>query len=211
MQISKIHFLPYRTYLVASLSMIAILAESSRGQPLLLKTETFDVDPGWDGRNNRAIRSWAQADRPEFWVRRFEQQCRRAGRRDWRVHHAGGRAGILRQSHFAQVVQRYAVRVRHSECSSRRRPHTDWFLQCQHRQRVAHAQHDRDAHLRPWHLFLRLSRIWHGIVASRRRLAWRRGSDSDRRGRLSFSLNYDPNGAGGQGTVTATMGSIQPS
>src|SRR5437879_8985886 len=34
--------------------MILTVAESTHGQPLLLKTETFDVDPGWDGRNNRA-------------------------------------------------------------------------------------------------------------------------------------------------------------
>src|SRR6266480_5311209 len=34
--------------------MILTLAESTHGQPLLLKTETFDTDPGWDGRNNRA-------------------------------------------------------------------------------------------------------------------------------------------------------------
>src|SRR2546426_5068644 len=34
--------------------MISMLAESAHGQPLLLKTETFDADPGWDGTNNRA-------------------------------------------------------------------------------------------------------------------------------------------------------------
>src|ERR1044071_5455804 len=34
--------------------MISALAESTHGQPLLLKTETFDANPGWDGRNNRA-------------------------------------------------------------------------------------------------------------------------------------------------------------
>src|SRR5437899_4097788 len=34
--------------------MISTLAASTRGQALLLKTETFDADPGWDGRNNRA-------------------------------------------------------------------------------------------------------------------------------------------------------------
>ena len=39
---------------VAVLCMISTLAESTHGQPLLLKTETFDADPGWDGRNNRA-------------------------------------------------------------------------------------------------------------------------------------------------------------
>src|ERR1044072_1358393 len=30
------------------------LAGSTHGQSLLLKTETFDANPGWDGRNNRA-------------------------------------------------------------------------------------------------------------------------------------------------------------
>src|SRR5262245_39089926 len=34
--------------------MISALAESTNGQPLLLRAETFDADPGWDGRNNRA-------------------------------------------------------------------------------------------------------------------------------------------------------------
>src|SRR5213594_555663 len=34
--------------------MILTVAESTHGQPLLLRTETFDADPGWDGRNNRA-------------------------------------------------------------------------------------------------------------------------------------------------------------
>jgi len=34
--------------------MISILTASTHDQALLLKTETFDVDPGWDGRNNRA-------------------------------------------------------------------------------------------------------------------------------------------------------------
>ena len=34
--------------------MISTLATSTHGQPLLLKTETFDADPGWDGTNNRA-------------------------------------------------------------------------------------------------------------------------------------------------------------
>ena len=34
--------------------VISTLAESTHGQPLLLQTETFDADPGWDGRNNRA-------------------------------------------------------------------------------------------------------------------------------------------------------------
>src|SRR2546430_3579083 len=34
--------------------IISALADSTHGQQLFLKTETFDADPGWDGRNNRA-------------------------------------------------------------------------------------------------------------------------------------------------------------
>src|SRR3989442_14418510 len=34
--------------------IISALADSTHGQQLLLKTEPFDADPGWDGRNNRA-------------------------------------------------------------------------------------------------------------------------------------------------------------
>src|SRR5688572_30644616 len=34
--------------------LISTLAASTHGQALLLKTETFDADPGWDERNNRA-------------------------------------------------------------------------------------------------------------------------------------------------------------
>src|SRR5438045_6285648 len=34
--------------------IISALAGATHAQTLLLKTETFDTDPGWDGRNNRA-------------------------------------------------------------------------------------------------------------------------------------------------------------
>src|SRR5438105_15776478 len=34
--------------------LISLLAQSTHAQTLLLKTETFDADPGWDARNNRA-------------------------------------------------------------------------------------------------------------------------------------------------------------
>src|SRR5439155_6650395 len=48
---SKSHFLSVRLALAC---LISALAESTHGQSLLLKTETFDADTGWDGRNNRA-------------------------------------------------------------------------------------------------------------------------------------------------------------
>jgi hypothetical protein len=34
--------------------LISAFTASTHGQPLLLKTERFDADPGWEGRNNRA-------------------------------------------------------------------------------------------------------------------------------------------------------------
>ncbi len=39
---------------LASACLISPLVEPTHGQPLLLKTETFDANPGWEGRNNRA-------------------------------------------------------------------------------------------------------------------------------------------------------------
>src|SRR2546426_878762 len=52
---SKSHFLSVSVSVRLALAcMIWPLTGSTHGQPLLLKTETFDVDPGWDGRNNRA-------------------------------------------------------------------------------------------------------------------------------------------------------------
>src|SRR5947207_9704120 len=49
--VSKSGFLSVRHALTC---MISTPAESTHGQPLLPRTETFDANPGWDGRNNRA-------------------------------------------------------------------------------------------------------------------------------------------------------------
>jgi hypothetical protein len=52
---STINFLAGSLSVQLALSCIILaVAESTHGQPLLLKSETFDTDPGWDGRNNRA-------------------------------------------------------------------------------------------------------------------------------------------------------------
>lgn len=50
----KTHFLPCLTSVIALLSTIGILTASTRGEHPLLKTETFDSDPLWEGLNNRA-------------------------------------------------------------------------------------------------------------------------------------------------------------
>ena len=91
--------LPKLAIVAAMLFLAAAADRPARGQPMLFKTETFDVDPGWDGHNNRAVDPGPTADRSEFRVRRFDQQCGRTGRRNRRVHHPGGRAGLLWKGH----------------------------------------------------------------------------------------------------------------
>ena len=54
MQKNAVRFPFARTLCLAVLSVTATAADQAHAQPLLLKTETFDDDPGWDGRNNRA-------------------------------------------------------------------------------------------------------------------------------------------------------------
>ena len=73
-------------------------------------------------------RAEPQADRPELWLRQFQYECRRIGRRAWRLHHAGGRAGILCEGHYARVVQQSAFRFGHSQCASGWRSYAHWFL-----------------------------------------------------------------------------------
>ena len=52
---SKSNFLSVSVSVRLALAcMISTLAQSTHGQSLLLKTETFDADPGWDGRNSGA-------------------------------------------------------------------------------------------------------------------------------------------------------------
>src|SRR5262245_8374158 len=41
-------------FALALACVISIVVQPIHGQSLLLRTETFDTDPGWDGRNNRA-------------------------------------------------------------------------------------------------------------------------------------------------------------
>src|SRR5688572_7676748 len=45
---------PVRLALALGCVILSALAASTHGQPWLLKNEAFDADPGWDGRNNRA-------------------------------------------------------------------------------------------------------------------------------------------------------------
>jgi len=42
------------TVRLALACLISVFVASTHGQPLVLKTETFDVNPNWEGRNNRA-------------------------------------------------------------------------------------------------------------------------------------------------------------
>jgi hypothetical protein len=95
-------------------------------EPMSMKTETFDANPNWDGRNNRAT-----DPSPRQIVQNFgfsATQMRWTGGRNWRLHHAGRRAGILWKSHYTRVVQRSTFRFGRPERSSGWGTYADWFL-----------------------------------------------------------------------------------
>src|SRR5678816_3224804 len=135
-------------------------------------------------------RSGPQTDRPKLWLQ-CQYQCGRTGGRNWRLHHAGGRTGVLREGHYARLVQQYSFRFGHPECAPGWRPHNTIALRI----------YGRGTY------FLAYLEYGTGL--------WRAGGTSFG-GEAAiptgvtdypFSFTYDPNGADGQGTVTATLGS----
>jgi hypothetical protein len=54
MQREELCTLPLRLQLVVSSIVLFVCAQSSGGEFMLLKTENFNTNPGWDSRNNRA-------------------------------------------------------------------------------------------------------------------------------------------------------------
>src|SRR5438094_4625882 len=201
---SKIHLLLVRLALAC---MISIFAESTHGQPLLLKTETFDVDPGWDGRNNRAT-----DPSPRQIVQNFGFSSSSTN--------AGGPAGeiggfitpagepafygkVITPTSFSNVLSASGILnvpqggghiligfFNADTVNEWRTPNT-----------IALRIYGRGSY------FLAYLEYGTGL--------WRAGGTSfggeaafpTGAADYPFSLNYDPNGAGGLGTVTATLGS----
>jgi len=207
MQQNKVCFSPYFAFLVALLSVIASLAETARGQQLLSKTETFDVDPGWDGRNNRALQP-----EPRQIVQNFGF--------DMSGSNAGGPAGEIggfitpagEPAYYGKVISPKSFSDTLSASGILNVPqgggHTligffnaDTVNEWRTPNTIALRIYGRGAH------FLAYAEYGTGL--------WRAGGATlggeapipSGAPIYPFSLNYDPTGAGGLGAVTATVGS----
>ncbi|MEW6157091.1 MAG: hypothetical protein AB1813_06635 [Verrucomicrobiota bacterium] len=190
---------------VACLSSMA--AESIHAQPLLLKTETFDTDPGWEGRNNRATDPSPRRIVQNFGFSSF-------------TSNAGGTPGEIGGSitpagepaFYAKVITPASFNEPLSASGTLNVPqgggHTligffnaDTVNEWRTPNTIAIRIYGRGTYF--------LAYLDYGTAL------WRAGGGSFG-GEASiptgsadypFSLSYDPNGAGGRGTVTATLGS----
>jgi hypothetical protein len=193
--------------LIALSSVAATLVQSTNGQPLVFKTETFDVDPGWDGRNNRATDPG-----PRQIVQNFGY--------DGSSSNAGGAAGEIggfitpagEPAYYAKTLTPLTFDDTLSASGVLNVPegggHTmigffnaDTVNEWRTPNTVALRIYGRGSYF--------LAYLDYGTSL------WRAGGnalggeaaiptgDVD----YPFTLNFDPNGAGGRGEVTATIGS----
>jgi len=179
---------------------------STHGQALALKAETFDADPGWDGRNNRAT-----DPSPRQIVQNFGFSS---------TTNAGGPAGEIggfitpagEPAFYAKVITPVSFNDPLSASGILNVPqgngHTligffnaDTANEWRTPNTIALRIYGRGTY------FLAYLEYGTGL--------WRAGGASfggeaaipSGAADYPFSLNYDPNGAGGRGTVTATLGS----
>src|SRR5438128_2304913 len=187
--------------------MILAFAESTHGQSLLLKTETFDADPGWDGRNNRATDPGPRSIGQNFGFGGSSTN-------------AGGAAGEIggfitpagEPAFYGKVITPKSFNDPLSASGILNVPqgggHTligffnaDTVNEWRTPNTIALRIYGRGTY------FLAYLEYGTGL--------WRAGGTSfggeaaipSGAANYPFSLNYDPNGAGGLGTVTATFGS----
>src|SRR2546421_11755187 len=187
--------------------MILAFADSTHGQQLLLKTETFDADPGWDGRNNRATDPG-----PRQIVQNFGFSASSSN--------AGGAAGEIggfitpagEPAFFGKVITPPAFNDPLSASGTLNVPqgggHTligffnaETVNEWRTPNTIALRIYGRGTY---FYAYLEYGTgLWRaGGTAFGGEAAIPSGSAD-----YPFSLNYDPNGAGGLGTVTATFGS----
>jgi hypothetical protein len=194
-------------YLITFSIMVASLAPTARGQPLLMKTETFAVDPGWDSHNNRA-----SDPEPRQIVQNFGF--------DSTGNHAGGPAGEIggfitpagEPAYYGKVITPKSFNDTLSVSGVLNVPqgggHTligffnsDTVNEWRTPNTIAMRIYGRGSY---FHAYLD-----YGTAL------WRAGGASfggeaavpSGAGIYPFSLEYDPNGADGLGTVSATLGS----
>lgn len=187
--------------------MILTIPALTHGQLLLLKTETFDADPGWDGRNNRATDPG-----PRQIVQNFGFNSSSAN--------AGGSAGEIggfitpagEPAFYGKVITPASFNTPLSASGILNVPqgggHTligffnaDTVNEWRTPNTIALRIYGRGSY------FLAYLEYGTGL--------WRAGGASfggeaaipTGPAGYPFSLNYDPNGAGGRGTVSAILGS----
>ena len=187
--------------------VISTLAESTHGQPLLLQTETFDADPGWDGRNNRA-----SDPSPRQIVQNFGFSSSSTN--------AGGSAGEIggfitpagEPAFYGKVITPISFNDPLSASGILNVPqggghtligffHADTVNEWRTPNTIALRIYGRGTY---FHAYLEYGTgLWRAGGASFGGEAAIPSGAAD----YPFSLNYDPNGADGLGTVTATFGS----
>ena len=202
-----------RTVTLAGLIAALVAASAEAGE----RTERFDKDPGWEGRNNHSDAFPAADGPPGLRVQPHAACGRSSPRRDGRRPHPRGGARVLRQGDHAQDVRRQADRLGRARMRRRGGPRAGRILQRGDAQRVADPEHDRPAHPGAGRQVLRLRRVRHEPMArggdSPGPFAQVRdpktGKDEPRGFALktphTWSLTYDPHGNDGRGVVTATI------
>jgi hypothetical protein len=200
-------FLPQLAVVVVVVTLTAAAVQPARGQPMLLKTETFDADPGWDGHNNRAT-----DPQPRQIVQNFGF--------DGFTRNAGGRTGEIggfitpagEPAYYGKVIPETSLNNTLSASGLLNVPqgggHTligffnaDTFNEWRTANTIAFRIYGRGANF--------LAYVDYATDQ------WRAGGGSFNGdmpipgGTIDypFSLNYDPNGAAGLSTITATIGS----
>lgn len=201
---SKSHFLSVRLALAC---MVSTLAEPTHGQPLFLKTETFDVNPNWDARNNRATDPSPRQIVQNFG---FSDSTTNAGGA------AGEIGGFITPAGEAALYWKVITPASFSDPLSasgilnvpQGGGHTligffndDTVNEWRTPNTIALRIYGRGTY---FHAYLDYgTALWRAGGASFGGEAQIPTGAAD----YPFSLNYDPNGAGGRGTVTATFGS----
>lgn len=190
-----------------ALTCITLTAETAHGQSLLLKTETFDANPGWDGRNNRATDPSSRRIVQNFG---FHSSSSNAG------GSAGEIGGFItpagEPAFYGKIIPPKSFNDELSASGTLNVPqgggHTligffnaETANEWRTANTIALRIYGRGTH---FHAYLEYGTgLWRAGGASFGGEAAIPTGAAD----YAFSLTYDPNGTDGLGTVTATLGS----
>jgi hypothetical protein len=207
MQQNKYSFLSLAAGLVSALVMLSASAVPTYGAPMLLKTEKFDTDPAWDGRHNRAT-----DPTPRQIVQSFGYSAASANAGSSPGEIGGFITPAGEPAFYGAVISPKSLNDPLTASGMLNVPqgggHT--LLGFFNSDTVSEWRTPNTLALRIYgrgSYFLAYSE--YGTSK------WRAGGNAlggeaqipSGTANYPFSLNYDPNGAGGQGTLTTTVGS----